>query len=61
MDKMVQRAIEAAKDNVGPDTWVAMQQTDRTDAIYRELRRSEADCVTRQFVGLGNHTSRSRA
>ncbi len=46
MIDVVHRAIVAASENYSPEEWFSMLPGHRTEAIYREMRRLDAETLT---------------
>jgi hypothetical protein len=47
-DDSFQRAVQRARRAYSPTDWTTIAPRERTDAIYRELRRIDADRAARQ-------------
>jgi hypothetical protein len=47
-DDSFQRAVQRARRAYSPIDWTTIAPRERTDAIYRELRRIDADRAARQ-------------
>jgi hypothetical protein len=43
MDDVVQRAVEAAQRRYPDSDWLSLRPEERTAAVYRELRRLDAE------------------
>ena len=54
----VQHAMQAAKNRYGSELWLRLSPSERTRAIYREMRRIDA-AIARQASGRRMHSSQA--
>jgi hypothetical protein len=58
MDNSVQHAMQAAKNRYGSELWLRLSPSERTRAIYQELRRIDA-ATARQASGRRIYSSQA--